>query len=100
METYSSVIETKLENEVSKDTTDMKEEVLKNVHPTQSEDDEEKTQQGNENKQELIQSKKQTEHNQHEDKLTSLDSNIQAGCKNLQEASSKITFLLFAELFL
>lgn len=94
METYNSVIETKLESDVSKDTTDMSEEVLKDVHPTQSEDDKEKTQQG---KKELIQSKKQTEHNQHEPKVTPLDSNVQAGCKTLQP--SKITPLLFTELF-
>ena len=98
METYNSVTETKLESEVSKDTTDMSEEVLRDLHPTQSED-EEKTQQGNENSMELMQSKIQTDHNQHEAKLTPLDSNIQPGSKSLQQVSSKITSLLFTELF-
>lgn len=94
METYNLVTETKLESEVSKDTTDMSEEVL-----TQSED-EEKTQQGNENSMELMQSKIQTDHNQHEAKLTPLDSsNIQPDSKSLQQVSSKITSLLFTELF-
>lgn len=77
----------------------MSEEVLKDVHPTQSEDEEVKKQQGYENTMELTQSKIQTEHNQHEAKLTPLDSNIQAGCKPLQQVSSKITLLLFTELF-
>lgn len=99
METYNSVTETKLESEVSKDTTDMSEEVLRDLHPTQSED-EEKTQQGNENSMELMQSKIQTDHNQREAKVTPLDSsNIQPDSKSLQQVSSKITSLLFTELF-
>lgn len=98
METYNSVTETKLESEVSKDTTDMSEEVLRDLHPTQSED-EEKTQQGNENSMELMQSKIQIDHKQHEAKLTPLDNNIQPGSKSLQQVSSKITSLLFTELF-